>query len=30
MSYTNLNHNTSDNDFNDLNEDMRLNIYEDS
>ncbi len=30
MSYTNLNYNTSDDDFDDLNKDIRLNIYKDS
>ncbi len=30
MNYTNLNYNTLNDDFNDLNKDIRLNIYEDS
>ncbi len=30
MSYTDLNHNTLNDDSDDLNKDMRLNIYEDS
>jgi len=30
MSYTDLNHNTLNDDSDDLNKDMRLNIYKDS
>ncbi len=30
ISYINLNHNTLNDDFDDLNKDMKLNIYEDS
>ena len=30
INYINLNYNTLNDDFDDLNKDMRLNIYEDS
>ncbi len=30
MSYTDFNYNTLNDDFDDLNKDMRLNIYKDS